>query len=104
MNMYRENILSHYKNPDNSGNLSSYDIKIHAHNPLCGDEIEIKIKLDNNKVKDVKFNAKGCAISLASADILLEDIKDKLDSFDDLSSKELEDICLVLKSLKSSQR
>ena len=75
--MYREHIMEHYKNPDNSGDLTSYDIKCFAHNPSCGDEIEIKIKLDKDKVKDAKFNAKGCAISLASADILLENIKNK---------------------------
>lgn len=77
MNMYRQNILEHYKNPDNFGSLSSYDIKTNAHNPLCGDEIEIKIKLNQGKIKNAKFQAKGCAISLASADILLDDIKNK---------------------------
>ena len=77
MNIYRQNILEHYKNPDNSENLSNYDIKTQANNPSCGDEIEIKIKLDNNRIKDAKFNAKGCAISIASADILLENLKNK---------------------------
>ncbi len=77
MNMYRQNILEHYKHPDNFGSLANYDIKTHAHNTSCGDEIEIKIKLDKGKIKDAKFQAKGCAISLASADILLDNIKDK---------------------------
>jgi len=77
MNMYKENILEHYKYPNNSGNLNNYNIKINSHNPSCGDEIEIKIKLEKNKIIDAKFNGKGCAISLASADILLDDIKNK---------------------------
>ena len=75
--MYRQIILEHYKNPDNFGSLANYDIKAHAHNPSCGDEIEIKIKLNKGKIKDAKFQAKGCAISLASADILLDNIKNK---------------------------
>ena len=77
MNIYREHILEHYKDPNNLGNLASYNIKCHAHNPSCGDELEIKIKIENKKIKDAKFQGKGCAISLASADILLDDIKNK---------------------------
>ena len=77
MNIYRENILEHLKHPNNSGNLNNYDIKVHDINLSCGDEIEIELKLENNKVKDARFQGKGCAISLASADILLENIKGK---------------------------
>ena len=77
MNMYREHILEHYKNPNNFGNLTNYNSKCSAYNPSCGDEIEIKLKIISGKIKDAKFNARGCAISLASADILLDYIKDK---------------------------
>ena len=77
MNMYRENIIEHWKNPNNSGNLTNFNIKTHAHNPSCGDEIEIKIKTEKNKIIDAKFIGEGCAISLASADILLDNIKNK---------------------------
>ena len=75
--MYRQIILEHYKNPDNFGSLANYDIKAHAHNPSCGDEIEIKLKIEKNKIIDAKFIGEGCAISLASADILLDNIKNK---------------------------
>src|SRR3989344_3723757 len=77
MNMYRENIIEHWKNPNNSGNLTNFNIKCHTYNPSCGDEIEIKIKLEKNKIIDAKFIGEGCAISLASADILLDNIKNK---------------------------
>ena len=77
MNIYRENILDHYKNPNNQGNLANHNFKCHAHNPSCGDEIEVKLKIENKKIKDAKFIAKGCAISIASADILLDYLKDK---------------------------
>jgi nitrogen fixation NifU-like protein len=75
--MYRENILEHYKNPDHYGNLEDYNAVCNAHNPSCGDEIEIKLKIVKGKIKNAKFQAKGCAISLASADILLDNIKEK---------------------------
>ncbi len=70
--LYRENILEHYKNPSNYGSLEDPDISYTDNNPLCGDEIRIDINLDNNKVKDVRFQGKGCAISKASASMLTE--------------------------------
>ncbi len=72
-----EEILDHYKNPRNFGKIENPDIRFHDSNPLCGDEIEIMIKLNSNKVKDVKFIAKGCAISIASASMLSEKIKNQ---------------------------
>ncbi|MEK6835552.1 MAG: Fe-S cluster assembly sulfur transfer protein SufU [Nanoarchaeota archaeon] len=93
MNIYRENIIEHYKNPSNEGNLDSYDIHARENNPLCGDEVEIKIKLNNNKIKEVKFQGKGCAISLASTDILLENIKDKsIEEIKNLSNQDVIDL------------
>ncbi|MEK6932702.1 MAG: iron-sulfur cluster assembly scaffold protein [Nanoarchaeota archaeon] len=77
MNIYREYILEHYKNPNNLGNLPNHNYKCHANNISCGDELEIKLRIDNKKIKDAKFTAKGCAISIASADILLDYLKNK---------------------------
>ena len=88
--MYRENILEHYKSPNNFGNLTSYNIKCNAHNPSCGDEIEIKLKIEKKIIIDAKFQARGCAISLASADILLDNIKNKsLNYIKKLNEKDL---------------
>jgi|SRR3989344_3605945 len=90
MNIYRQNILEHYKNPDNLGNLTNFNLKCQAHNPSCGDELEIKLKIENKKIKDAKFTAKGCAISIASADILLDNIKNKnLDEVKKIDEKKL---------------
>ena len=76
--MYQENILDHYKNPRNYGELDNPDIKFHDVNPLCGDEYEFQIKIDSKeKIIDVKFSGHGCAISKASASMLTETIKGK---------------------------
>ena len=73
--LYREVIIEHYKNPSFRGRLTPYDISFEDSNPLCGDHIVIDLKVDqNNKVTDARFNGHGCAISQASADLLLESI------------------------------
>ncbi len=76
--IYKENILDHYKNPHNFGNLENYNIKHRKHNPLCGDNIEIYVKLENGKVTAVKFAGNGCAISMAAASMLTDYIKGKV--------------------------
>jgi nitrogen fixation protein NifU and related proteins len=76
--LYRELIIEHYKNPGYRGELNPADISYEDENPLCGDHIRIDIRLDENKiVKEAAFSGHGCAISLASADLLLESIINK---------------------------
>ena len=76
--IYREVILDYYRNPRNFGKLESFDISSHDTNPLCGDEIDMQIKVgDKNDISDIKFSGKGCAISLASASMLTELAKGK---------------------------
>lgn len=75
LEMYQENILDHYENPRNFGQLGKYDVKSHDSNPLCGDSFDIEIKIKNNKVEDVRFLGHGCAISTAAASMLTEKIK-----------------------------
>ena len=82
--IYREIILDYYRNPRNYGKIESPDISIKDSNPLCGDEIELHVKFDGDKIIDVKFTGKGCAISQASASMLTEmiigkDLKDVKD-------------------------
>lgn len=74
--LYREYLLDHYKNPRNFGVLKNPDIYKHDSNPLCGDDIEIFVKLDSKKEKilDVKFKGTGCVICIASASLLMEEI------------------------------
>ena len=75
---YREFILDHYKNPHNFGELADATHRYHDTNPLCGDEITMYLKVGaGDRVEDVAFSGKGCAISQASASILTEEIKGK---------------------------
>jgi len=70
--LYKENILDHYKNPRNYGEIENPDISYFDTNPLCGDELQLQIKVKDGKAEDVKFKGKGCSISQASASMLTE--------------------------------
>ena len=76
---YRELILDYYRNPRNFGKLDPHDIDAKDVNPLCGDEIEMQIRIsaDKDKIEEIRFIGKGCAISLASASMLTEMAKGK---------------------------
>ena len=73
--MYRENILDHYKRPRNRGKLSPADSEAHDSNPLCGDDISMALKFSDGKVSEIKFEGSACAICLASASMLTEEVK-----------------------------
>jgi nitrogen fixation NifU-like protein len=73
---YKEYILDHFRNPRNFGHLERADAVAEDLNPLCGDTIRMELELDDEqRVRDVKFSGKGCAISQASASMLTESIK-----------------------------
>jgi len=76
--LYREIIIDHYKNPSYRGHLDPHDISFEDDNPLCGDHIQIDLRVDQaGRVTDARFDGKGCAISQASADLLVESIQGK---------------------------
>lgn len=75
--MYRENILDHYKNPHNRGEIENAEIKFTENNPLCGDVITVNLKLNDHKVEDIKFSGRGCAISQSATSMLTDEIKGK---------------------------
>lgn len=71
--LYREVILEHYKNPIYKGELDHADITFEDNNPLCGDHLRIDLRIDSSgNITDAAFSGHGCAISQASADMLLE--------------------------------
>jgi nitrogen fixation NifU-like protein len=76
--MYREVIIDRYKNPRMRGMLDPHDYTYEDDNPLCGDQIRIDLRVDeNDKITEAAFSGSGCAISLASADLLVESVVGK---------------------------
>jgi len=80
--LYREIILDHYKNPRNRGELPPPAVSAEGHNPLCGDEIQVYLLVDNGTVSDVRIAGQGCSISQSSASMMSAAVKGK--SVDDV--------------------
>ena len=92
--LYQEIILDYWRNPKNKGNLKNPDITYRDTNPSCGDIIQIDIKLNKNKIEDIKFNGQGCIISQASASMLTEKVKGK--KLEDIKNLKKEEILEML--------
>jgi len=93
--LYREIIIEHYKNPSYRGHLDPHDIAFEDSNPLCGDHIQIELRVDENgAVSDARFDGHGCAISQASADLLVESVIGK--SLDEVKKLNRQDVLDLL--------
>ena len=75
--LYQELILDHYRRPRNKGELADADAHVALKNPLCGDEIEVRLRRDGDTVTDVKFTGRGCSISQSSASMMTELVRGK---------------------------
>jgi nitrogen fixation protein NifU and related proteins len=76
--LYREQILEHYKRPQNFGRLEEFDLEYEDTNPFCGDEQHVWIRLDEeDRVAEVAFEGKGCAISTAATSMLTDELQGK---------------------------
>ena len=76
--LYQEIILDHGKNPRNLRKFDNFNKDAKGHNPLCGDKVHIFLKIDENKnISDISFEGEGCAISMASASIMTDLMKEK---------------------------
>ena len=75
--IYHEMIIDYSRNPINYGKIEDHDVTFHDSNPLCGDSIDIDMKIDGDKVSDIKFHGKGCAICMACSSVLTEIAKGK---------------------------
>jgi nitrogen fixation NifU-like protein len=75
--LYSEILLDHYRLPRNKGELESPTLSVEGANPLCGDEITLHLKFDGERLSEVSFTGKGCAISLASTSMLTELLEGK---------------------------
>ena len=78
-NLYRDFILEHYREPHNKGVLERYDLAFADANPTCGDELSMTLQLDDarERVTDVAFDGRGCAISQAAASLLTDELRGK---------------------------
>jgi nitrogen fixation protein NifU and related proteins len=75
--LYRDVILDHNAKPRNFGRLEPADAHAEGHNPLCGDRLTVSLRLAGDRIEDVRFEGKGCAISTASASLMTEAVKGK---------------------------
>lgn len=88
--IYHEMIIDYSRNPANYGKIENPDVTYHDSNPLCGDSIDIDMKIDDDKVTDIKFHGKGCAICMACSSVLTEIAKGK--GLDDVKNIDKTDI------------
>jgi nitrogen fixation NifU-like protein len=70
-----DDLYRDYIRPRNFGELEPHDLQAHAHNPLCGDELGVQIRVADDRIEDIRFQGHGCAISQAAASIASEELK-----------------------------
>ena len=75
--LYREIILDHYRTPRNRGELEPPAVRAEGHNPLCGDEIQVYLDVQDGVVNDIKVGGQGCSISQSSASMMTQAVKGK---------------------------
>ncbi|AMN47616.1 nitrogen fixation protein NifU [Steroidobacter denitrificans] len=75
--LYRDVIVDHNRHPRNFGPLIPADTQAEGHNPLCGDRLTVYVNLDDDRIREARFEGSGCAISIASASLLTEAVKNK---------------------------
>jgi nitrogen fixation NifU-like protein len=75
--LYRDVILDHTRQPRNFGTLEPADASVEGFNPLCGDHLTLRLRLNQDTISDIRFEGQGCAISTASASLMTEAVKGK---------------------------
>jgi nitrogen fixation NifU-like protein len=75
--LYQELILDHYRRPRNKGTLQDATHTVSLNNPLCGDEIDLQLRVDGDVIKDARFIGRGCSISQASASMMTQLLKER---------------------------
>ena len=78
--LYRENLMDHYRHPRNHGELDSPDAEADGKNPLCGDEVAIDVRIADGRIAELRFNGHGCAVSQAATSMLTDRKSTRLNS------------------------
>jgi nitrogen fixation NifU-like protein len=73
--LYRDVILDHNRKPRNFGPLAPADASVEGFNPLCGDRLTLRLRMDGERIEEIRFEGQGCAISTASASLMTEAVK-----------------------------
>jgi len=73
--LYRDVILDHNRQPRNFGDLTPADASVEGFNPMCGDHLTLRLRLNEETISDIRFEGQGCAISTASASLMTEAVK-----------------------------
>lgn len=94
--LYKEVILDHYRAPRNRGKIDEAEVHLHRDNPLCGDEIDLYVDIQDGKITGVGFEGKGCSISQASISMMTEKLKG-------LSADEAEGLANTFKAMMQGE-
>lgn len=92
--LYREQLMEYYKDPQHRGTLANPDVSVYEKNPFCGDEITLQLSVTDGVVEDAKFSGSACAVSIASSEIVTEEIIGK--NIEDAEKITKEDILEML--------
>lgn len=86
--LYQQLILEHYRNPHNKAELPDKTVEVHMANPVCGDEIRIQLRIEDDRIEDARFVGQGCSISQAAVSMMTDLLKGKsLDDADALAKR-----------------
>jgi len=86
--LYQQLILEHYRNPRNKGELPDRTVEVHMRNPVCGDEIRLQLRVEDDRIADARFVGQGCSISQASVSMMTTLLKGRsLDDAESLASR-----------------
>lgn len=93
-NIYREQLMEHYKNPKNRGRIEDAQVEVTENNPMCGDVISMQLKVsDDGMIENVVFDGSACAVTIAASSVLTDALKGKsLDKAKKMSKEELIDL------------
>ena len=75
--MFTDAVLDHFRNPRNAGELPSADAAVEVTNPVCGDVLQLAVRLDGNQIAEAKFLCRGCTTAIACASLLTEQVQSR---------------------------